>query len=61
MYKIFALTLFLFKDGPAVVNTVYSLSINADSEIGLVAGNMYCFRIEALYDAPNSKFNYAKV
>jgi|TARA_B110000977_G_C10858603_1_gene408804 hypothetical protein len=42
------------------VNTVYSLSINADSEIGLVAGNMYHFRIGALYDAPNSKFNYAK-
>lgn len=42
------------------MNTVYSLSINADSEIGLVAGNMYYFRIGALYDAPNSKFNYAK-
>ena len=42
------------------MNTVYSLSINADSEIDLVAGNMYYFRIGALYDAPISKFNYAK-
>lgn len=37
----------------------YSISIDADAEIDLVTGNLYYFRIGALYDAPNARFNYA--
>ncbi|THD66814.1 DUF3823 domain-containing protein [Robertkochia marina] len=40
-------------------STVYTLSINADNEIDLKTGKSYFFRIGALYDAPNARFNYA--
>lgn len=38
---------------------VYTLTINYNNEIDLREGNLYFFRIGALYDAPNAKFNYA--
>ncbi|MCF8714986.1 DUF3823 domain-containing protein [Joostella atrarenae] len=47
------------------INTVvdptieYTLTINVEDEIDLREGNTYFFRIGALYDAPNSRFNYA--
>ncbi|SNR43772.1 Protein of unknown function [Lutibacter agarilyticus] len=41
-------------------NTVYTLSIDTDNEIDLKAGKVYFFRIGALYNASNSKFNYAQ-
>ena len=37
----------------------YSLSIDLSSQIDLREGNLYFFRIGALYDAPNARFNYA--
>ena len=38
---------------------VYTLSIDASSEQDLKEGNLYYFRIGALYDEPNARFNYA--
>lgn len=40
-------------------STVYTLSIDINNEQDLDAGMLYYFRIGALYDAPNSKYNYA--
>lgn len=37
----------------------YTISIDADAEQDLQVGNLYYFRIGALYDAPNARFNYA--
>jgi len=39
--------------------TVFTLSINVDNEQDLKEGNLYFFRVGALYDAPNARFNYA--
>jgi len=49
------------QDINAVVNsgTVYTLSINADNEQDLKSGNLYFFRVGALYDASEAKYNYA--
>lgn len=44
---------------PLTTQEVYTLTINVDSEIDLRTGNLYFFRIGALYDAPNARFNYA--
>jgi hypothetical protein len=38
----------------------YTLTIDAANEFDLREGNLYFFRIGALYDAPNAEFNYAK-
>tara|TARA_R110002111_G_scaffold101349_4_gene157067 strand:+ start:468 stop:1172 length:705 start_codon:yes stop_codon:yes gene_type:complete len=38
---------------------VYTLTIDTSAEIDLRDGNLYFFRIGALYDAPNARFNYA--
>ena len=38
---------------------VYTLTIDVNSQIDLREGNLYYFRIGALYDAPNARFNYA--
>ncbi|WP_299664751.1 DUF3823 domain-containing protein [uncultured Polaribacter sp.] len=38
--------------------TTYTLSINTNNEIDLKTGKFYYFRIGALYDAPNARFNY---
>ena len=45
----------------APVNPIetYTLSINAGSEQDLVEGKPYFFRIGAVYDAPNARYNYA--
>ena len=37
----------------------YTLSINAGNEQDLVEGKPYFFRIGAVYDAPNARYNYA--
>jgi hypothetical protein len=37
----------------------YTLSINADNEQDLKIGHLYFFRIGALYDTANARFNYA--
>lgn len=37
----------------------YTISIDADTEQDLQVGSLYYFRIGALYDAPNARFNYA--
>lgn len=44
---------------PLNPETVYTLTINTDSEIDLREGNLYFFRIGALYDAPDARYNYA--
>lgn len=36
----------------------FTLSINADNEQDLKIDHLYFFRIGALYDAPNARFNY---
>lgn len=37
----------------------YTLTIDTANEIDLREGNLYFFRIGALYDAPNAEYNYA--
>lgn len=37
----------------------YTITINADNEQDLKEGAKYFFRIGALYDAPNARYNYA--
>ncbi len=44
---------------PLNPQTTYTISIDANSEQDLKIGNLYFFRIGALYDAPNARFNYA--
>ena len=38
----------------------YTISIDADKEQDLKEGTTYFFRIGALYEAPNARYNYAK-
>jgi hypothetical protein len=45
--------------GPVDPSETYTLSINAGSEQDLVEGKPYFFRIGAVYDAPNARYNYA--
>lgn len=44
---------------PLNAQEVYTLTIDVNAEIDLREGNLYYFRIGALYDAPNARFNYA--
>lgn len=44
---------------PLNPSITYTISINADSEQDLKEGTKYYFRIGALYDAPNARYNYA--
>lgn len=44
---------------PLNPDVVYTLTINSATEIDLKVGKLYYFRIGALYNAPNARYNYA--
>ena len=45
---------------PLKPSVIYSISIDISKEQDLTGGKLYFFRIGALYDVPNARFNYAK-